>query len=125
MKKLYKKTEYEEEEVSSSRNDKEVSTNHILKELTSKRNLEESIFGRVFEKSSYREEDEQLFLKLHHEEDEYEVTKLSYNIFLKLKAKLIKKRDKIEMCNINLKEYIEYLENNNEILKDEIVNIRK
>lgn len=70
------------------------------------------------------EEDEHVCLKVSHIEDDCEVTKLSYKQLFKLNAKLIKEHDKIEKGNVDLKDYIKFLENSNETLKYEITNIR-
>lgn len=83
---------------------------HIFKDLISRRNLKESTSSRIFE------EDEQVLLKVSHKEDEHEVTNLSY----KQLFKLIKERDMIEKHNIDLKDYIDFLENSNVTLRYEM-----
>lgn len=63
-------------------------------------------------------------MKASHEEDEREVTKLSYKKFFKLSAKLIEENDNFKEHNIDLRYYLEFLEKSNETLKHEIANIR-
>lgn len=69
------------------------------------------------------EEDGQIFFKIFYEEHDCKVTTLSSKQLFKLDANLIKKHDKMEKSNIELKEYIEFLENINEILGNEIAKI--
>lgn len=80
--------------------------------------------NQPLKESSSNKEDELVCLKAYHEEGHYEVTRLSYNKLLKLNVTLIKEDDKIEKVNINLKNYIEFQENSNEILRYELTSIR-
>lgn len=58
------------------------------------------------------------------EEDDCEITSLSYKqLFLKLSSKFIEEHDKIEKRNLDLKYYIEFLNNTNETLRYKITNL--
>lgn len=103
--------------------EKQVSTSNIFRYSTSKRNLEESTSSRISQEYSSEKEDK-VCLKFSHKEDDCEVTKLLYKKLFKLNAKLIKEHDKIEKCNVDLKDYIEFLEKSNEMLKYKVANIR-
>lgn len=59
-----------------------------------------------------------------HEEDDCEVTTFSYKKLFKIKTKLIKEYDKIEKRHLDIKDYIEFLENNNEMLRYEMTNFK-
>lgn len=80
-------------------NEKEVSTSNIFTYSTSRRNLEEITFGITFKESSTKEEYE-FCLKASYEEDDHELTKLSYEQLFKLNTKLIQVNDKINKCVI-------------------------
>lgn len=56
-----------------------------------------------------------------HEEDDNEVTKLSYNQLFKLSTKIIYENDDIKKENLDLKDYLKFLEKNNETLKHELI----
>lgn len=92
---------YEEDEKMSSsrifeiRNENEVSIRNIFRESTSKIKLKEPTSRRIFEDPSSNEEDEKVCFKASHEEDECEVTTLSYKQLFKLNSKLIKEYDNI------------------------------
>ena len=55
-------------------------------------------------------------MKVSNEEDNFEVTTLSYKQLFKLSAKLIEEHDKIEKSNLDPKDYIEFLEHINETI---------
>lgn len=63
-------------------------------------------------------------LKICHEEDDHEVTKLSYKQLFKLSSKLIEKNDKIKKYNLYLKDYLKFVEKSNGNAKHEIDDIR-
>lgn len=56
-------------------------------------------------------------MKVSYEKDSYEVKSLSYEQLFKLSAKLIEKHDKIEKINLDIKNYIDFLEISNETLR--------
>lgn len=72
--------------------------------------------GITFKESSSNEEVE-VCLKVLHEKDDHEVTKLSYKMLFKLSDNLIEENDKIKKCNLDLKDYLEFLEDIKETLK--------
>lgn len=59
-----------------------------------------------------------------YEEDDHEVINLSYKKLFKISVNLIEENDKINKRNLDLKDYLEFLEKSNEMLKFKIVNIR-
>lgn len=63
-------------------------------------------------------------MKPSHEKDDHEVTKLSYNKLFKLSAKSIEENDNIKKHNLDFKDYLEFLEKSNKMLKHETTNIR-
>lgn len=69
-------------------------------------------------------EDGHVYLKVSIEEDDCEVTTLTYKQLVKLNTKLIEERDKLKKNNLEIKEYIEFLENRNKPLGYEITDIR-
>lgn len=96
---------------------------NIVSDSTSRINLEESTSSITFKEYSSIKEDE-VCLKTSHKEDDYQVTNFSYTQLFKLSIKLIYENDKIKNHNLDLKDYLEFLEKSNEMLKFEISNIR-
>lgn len=94
-----------------------------IKENKTSTNSQESASGRTFKGSSSNKEDE-VCLKVSHEEDDPEVTMLSYKKLFKLSAKLIQENDNIKNHKLDLKDYIEFLEKSNDMIKHKIFNIK-
>lgn len=79
--------------------------------------------GRTLEESSSNEKNK-LELEVYHEEDDYKVTKPSYKKLFKISNNLIEENDNIKKRDLELKEYLEFLEECNKMLKLEMVKIR-
>lgn len=78
--------------------EEEASSSEIFERRTgnkSSTNKDESTSERTIEESSLNEEDE-VYLKTSHEENDYEVTKSSYKQLFKTSAKLIEENDKVK-----------------------------
>lgn len=63
-------------------------------------------------------------MKVSYEDDNHELTKLSYKKLFKLSIELIKENDDIKNRNLDLKNHLEFLEKITEMLKYDITNTR-
>lgn len=63
-------------------------------------------------------------MKASDEEDDYEVTKPSYKQLFVISVKLVEENYRIKKCNLDLKEYLKFLEERNKKIKLEIINLR-
>lgn len=87
------------------------------------KNITDNTLGKSYEESS-KEEEYVCFISTYDKGYYFEVTSLTRWELFKVGTKLVKDIEKLEMNNIDLNGYIEFLKNKNQIFGEEISSIR-